>query len=141
MVWFNTFAYDHNLPQDKIGGKVFQGIMPLFNYTSTIQFRNTCFNGNFKVPTSHLIINCNINNSCKLLALNAITVTQSFINLFPTFSNTNLPGKFDTRYKYMSAILDIFRKVLRNTYDVTYHVQSNLCFIKHPIFDFKTKSY
>ena len=68
--------------------------------------------GNFKVPTSHYLINYNINNSFKLLALNAINVAQCFADFFPTFSNINLPGKRIqslTQYKY---IFDVLKKGL-----------------------------
>ena len=54
-------------------------------------------------------MNYNINNSFKLLALNAINVVQSFADLFPTFSNITLPekpSKSDTVGKNVAAILD-----------------------------------
>ena len=39
------------------------------------------------------------------------------------------------------AILDFFRKVLRNTYDLTDHEQSNLRSKKYLNIDFKNKNY
>ena len=88
-------------------------------------------------------MNYDSNNSFKLLVLNAINVVQSFADLFPTFSNINLPGK-PSKSDILQKTLPpswIFRKVLRNTYDVTYHVQRTLGSKKDPKNDFKTKNY
>ena len=57
--------------------------------------------------------NNNNNSSFKLLALDAINVGQTFVDLFPIFSNTNLPEysvQSLTQFKYMTALLDFIER-------------------------------
>ena len=87
------------------------------------------FQGNFRVEsrtsswqTITLIIHSNSFS---------INVIQLCSDLFPTFSSL-------TRYKKRGRHLGFFKNVLRNTYDVTNHVQSYLCFKKCTIMDLRT---